>query len=112
MFSKEGCFRTKVVKGKEAEGRKYEDYFDWQEPVATAPSHRILAMRRGEKEGFLRLHVIAPDEQALRILEELFVKRQSASSSQVKEAIVDSTKRLLSPSMETEILAETKQKIR
>ncbi|MBL7144333.1 MAG: RNA-binding transcriptional accessory protein, partial [Phycisphaerae bacterium] len=70
LFSRKGCFRTMVVQGKEAEGRKYEDYFDWQEPVATAPSHRILAMRRGAKEGFLRLHVIAPEEQALRILEE------------------------------------------
>ena len=110
LFSKKGCFRAKVVQGKEAEGRKYEDYFNWQEPVATAPSHRILAMRRGAKEGFLRLHVIAPEEQALRILEELFVKRQSASSSQVKEAVFDSNKRLLSPSMETEILAATKHR--
>ncbi|MDT8300591.1 MAG: helix-hairpin-helix domain-containing protein, partial [Sedimentisphaerales bacterium] len=74
------------------------------------PSHRILAMRRGSKEGFLRLHVIAPEEQALRILEELFVKSQSASSSQVKEAVFDSNKRLLSPSMETEILGETKHR--
>jgi uncharacterized protein len=110
LFSKKGCFRAKVVQSKEAEERKYEDYFDWQEPVATAPSHRILAMRRGAKEGFLRLHVIAPEEQALRILEELFVKRQSASSSQVKEAVFDSNKRLLSPSMETEILAATKHR--
>ncbi len=110
LFSKKGCFRAKVVQGKEAEGRKYEDYFDWQEPVATAPSHRILAMRRGAKEGFLRLHVIVPEEQALRILEELFVKRQSASSSQVKEAVFDSNKKLLSPSMETEILAATKHR--
>ena len=110
LFSRKGCFRTRVVKGKEAEGRKYEDYFDWQEPVAEAPSHRILAMRRGAKEGFLRLHVIAPEEQALRILEDLFVKKQSASSSQVKEAVFDSNQRLLSPSMETEILAATKHR--
>ncbi len=110
LFSRKGFFRTKVVQGKEEEGHKYEDYFDWQEPVATAPSHRILAMRRGAREGFLRLHVIAPEEQALQILEELFVKRQSASSSQVKEAVFDSNKRLLSPSMETEILAATKQR--
>ena len=110
LFSRKGCFRTKVVQGKETEGRKYEDYFDWQEQVATAPSHRILAMRRGAKEGFLRLHVIAPEEQALRILKEIFVKRQSASSPQVKEAVFDSNKRLLSPSMETEVLAETKHR--
>ena len=109
LFSKNGCFRAKVVQGKETEGYKYEDYFDWQEPVATAPSHRILAMRRGAREGFLKLQVIAPEEQALRTLEGLFVKGPSASSAQVKEAVLDSYKRLLSPSMETEILAATKQ---
>jgi uncharacterized protein len=110
LYSKEGCFRAKVAKGKEAEGRKYENYFDWHEPVATAPSHRILAMRRGAKEGFLMLQVIAPEEQALRILEGLFIKGQSTSSLQVKEAVSDSYKRLLSSSMQTEILAATKQR--
>jgi uncharacterized protein len=110
LFSRQGSFRTKVVQDKEAEGRKYEDYFDWEEPVAKAPSHRILAMRRGAREGFLRLQITAPEEQALRILEDLFVKGQSASSAQVKEAVVDSYKRLLSSSMETEILAATKQR--
>ncbi len=109
LFSKKGSFRAKVVQGKETEGCKYENYFDWQEPVATAPSHRVLAMRRGAREGFLRLQVTAPEEQALRILEGLFVKGRSVSSAQVKEAVLDSYKRLLSPSMETEILAATKQ---
>jgi len=110
LFSGKGCFQSRVAKDKEEEGRKYEDYFDWQEPVARAPSHRILAMRRGDREGFLRLQVTAPEEQALRILEELFIKGHSASSTQVKEAVCDSYKRLLSPSMETEILAVTKQR--
>jgi uncharacterized protein len=109
LFFKKGCFQTKVVQGKETEGCKYEDYFDWQEPVATAPSHRILAMRRGAREEFLRLQVTAPEEQAVRILEGLFVKGQSACSTQVKEAVSDGYRRLLSPSMETEILAATKQ---
>ena len=108
LFSGKGFFQTKVLKDKEEEGRKYEDYFDWQEPVAKAPSHRILAMRRGTREGFLRLQVTASEEQALLMLEELFVKGQSACSAQVKEAVADSYKRLLSPSMETEILAVTK----
>ena len=108
LFSGKGCFQSRVAKDKEEEGRKYEDYFDWQEPVAKAPSHRILAMRRGDREGFLRLQVTAPEEQALRILEELFVKGHSASSAQVKEAVHDGYKRLLAPSMETEILAATK----
>jgi uncharacterized protein len=110
LFSQKGFFRAKVAEGKQTEGCKYEDYFDWQEPVAAAPSHRILAVRRGAREGFLRLQVVAPEEQALQILEELFVKGQSTSSAQVKEAVCDSYKRLLSPSMETEILGATKQR--
>ena len=60
LFHQEGTFRTKVVAGKEAEGCKFEDYFDWEEPVAKAPSHRILAMRRGARDGFLRMQVSAP----------------------------------------------------
>ncbi len=110
LYTRSGYFQSKVVPGKETEGCKYEDYFDWQEPVAKAPSHRILAMRRGAREGFLRLHVTAPEEEALRILEGLFVKGQSACSELVKEAVADGNKRLLSPSMETEILAATKQR--
>jgi uncharacterized protein len=108
LFSEKGLFQTKVVKDKEQEGRKYEDYFDWTEPVAKAPSHRILAMRRGAREGFLRLQVTVSEEQALQMLEGLFVKGHSACSAQVKEAVIDGYKRLLSPSMETEILAATK----
>jgi uncharacterized protein len=108
LFSGEGSFQTKVLKDMEEEGRKYEDYFDWNEPVAKSPSHRILAMRRGAREGFLRLQVTAPEERALQILERLFVKGRSACSEQVREAVTDSYKRLLSPSMETEILAATK----
>ncbi|MEA3227250.1 MAG: Tex-like N-terminal domain-containing protein, partial [Planctomycetota bacterium] len=110
LFSREGSFKTSVVKSQEADGRKYEDYFDWSEPVAKAPSHRILAMRRGAREGFLRLHVDVPEDQAVRILDELFVKGRSACSALVKEATHDGYKRLLSPSMETEILAVTKER--
>ncbi len=110
LFSREGSFRTSVIKGQEADGRKYEDYFDWAEPVAKAPSHRILAMRRGAREDFLRLHIDVPEDQALRILDKLFVKGHSACSAQVKEAAHDAYKRLLSPSMETEILAATKER--
>ena len=108
LFSEKGCFQSRVVKDKQEEGRKYEDYFDSSEPVAKAPSHRILAMRRGDREGFLRLQVTTPEEQALQILERLFVKGQSACSAQVKKAVHDGYKRLLAPSMETEILAVTK----
>jgi uncharacterized protein len=110
LFSREGSFKTSVVKAREADGRKYEDYFDWAEPVAKAPSHRILAMRRGAREGFLRLHVDVPEDQALRILDELFVEGHSACSAQVRQAAHDGYKRLLSSSMETEILAATKER--
>ena len=110
LFQKEGMFKTKVVAGKEAEGCKFEDYFDWEEPVAKAPSHRILAMRRGAKEGFLRLQVYAPEDRATRILEVLFIKGSSPCSTLVREAALDGYKRLLAPSMETEILLETKER--
>jgi uncharacterized protein len=108
LFAKKGLLRSHLVPGKKSEGRKYENYFDWEEPVARAPSHRILAMRRGRREGFLRLHVAVPEEQALRIMERLFVNGQSACSNIVREAVGDGYKRLLAPSMETEILAEAK----
>jgi uncharacterized protein len=108
LFNKQAILRSKVVEGKETEGQKYEDYFDWSEPAAKAPSHRILAMRRGRKEGFLKLEVVVPEEQAVRLLEGLFAKGPSACTNLVKEAIADSYKRLLAPSMETEILADAK----
>lgn len=110
LFQKEGTFHTKVVAGKEAEGCKFEDYFDWEEPVAKAPSHRILAMRRGTREGFLRMQVSVPEDQATRTLEVLFIKGQSPCSILVREAALDGYKRLLAPSMETEILVETKER--
>jgi len=110
-FAEKGIFISKVVRGKEAEGAKYRDYFDWQEPVSNAPSHRILAMRRGEKEGFINLWVAPPDEEEARtLLETQFVKDDSPASEQVKMAVHDSYKRLLSHSMETEIRVETKKR--
>ena len=110
LFHTAGTFRTKVVTGKEAEGCKFEDYFDWEEPVAKAPSHRILAMRRGARDGFLRLQVNSPEEQATRILEMLFIKGPTPCSALVREAALDGYKRLLAPSMETEILMEAKER--
>jgi len=108
LFKEKGRFLSKVIPEKEEEGRKYKDYFDWMEPVATAPSHRILAMRRGEREGFLSLRVAPPEEEAISLLEALFVKNQSPASMEVKMAAHDCYKRLLSHSMETEIRVETK----
>jgi uncharacterized protein len=110
FYSSKAVFKSKVIPEKEAEGIKYKDYFDWEEPVNTAPSHRILAMRRGEKGGFLILRVLPPEDEALGILDGLFVKGQGPVSQQVRMSVHDSYKRLLSPSMETEIRLATKKR--
>jgi uncharacterized protein len=109
-FSSKAVFKSKVIPEKEADGIKYKDYFDWQEPVSAAPSHRILAMRRGENEGFLTLRVLPPEEEALEILDGLFVKGEGPASQQVRISVHDSYKRLLSSSMETEVRLETKKR--
>ncbi len=110
LYLNKGLFTTKVTAGKEEEGIKYKDYFDWKETVAKAPSHRILAMRRGEKEGFLILHISPPEDEALALLETLFIKGNGLSSQQVKTAVHDGYKRLLSLSMETDIRLATKER--
>ncbi len=110
FYSSKALFKSKVIREKATEGIKYKDYFDWEEPVSTAPSHRVLAMRRGEKEGYLTLRVIPPEEEALKILEPLFVKGEGLASEQVRLAVHDSYKRLLSSSMETEIRLATKKR--
>ncbi len=110
LYFEKGVFKVNVIAGKETEGAKYRDYFDWEEPVATAPSHRILAIRRGEKEEFLSLKTNPPEEDALSLLDAMFVKGESPCSLQVKEAAHDSYARLLSFSMETEIRLETKKR--
>ncbi len=110
LFKAKGCFRSRVVAGKEEEAAKYRDYFELEEPVSRAPSHRILAMRRGEKAGFLALGVTPPKEEALKILEALFVKGEGQASLQVLEALQEGYDRLLCPSMETEIRLETKKR--
>ncbi|HYQ59917.1 MAG TPA: Tex-like N-terminal domain-containing protein, partial [Desulfatiglandales bacterium] len=110
LYAQKGVFTTSVLAGKEAEGAKYRDYFSWQEAVAKVPSHRILAVFRGEKEGFLDLRLSPPEEEAVGILEKMFVKGESAASQQVREAVQDSYKRLLSLSMETEMRGETRER--
>ena len=110
LYTSKGMLKTKVLTSKEEEGIKYKDYFDWQEPLAAAPSHRILAMRRGEKEGFLILRAAPPEEDAIVLLESLFLKGDSPASQQVKLALHDSYKRLLSLSMETEMRVATKER--
>jgi uncharacterized protein len=110
LYEKEATVFSKVIKGKESEGIKFSDYFDWSEPLRKCPSHRYLAMRRGEEEGFLRLGIEPDEDNALKILESLFVKSRNRSSELVAEAVKDSWKRLLSPSMETEFRNIAKEK--
>ncbi|PKN20221.1 MAG: RNA-binding transcriptional accessory protein [Deltaproteobacteria bacterium HGW-Deltaproteobacteria-6] len=110
LFWNKGMIRSKVLPDKLESGIKYKDYYDWEEPVATAPSHRVLAMRRGEREEFLTLSIMPPDEEALLILEELFIRGANEAANQVKLAVRDSYKRLLSLSMETETRMETKKR--
>jgi len=110
LFIEKGTFQSKVVEGKEQEGIKYKDYFDWTEPVKSVPSHRILAMRRGEKEEILWLDIKPAEEEAIDLLEKAFVIGNNPSADQVKQAIADGYKRLLKPSMETEVRLFTKKK--
>ncbi len=108
LYASHSTLRTRVTTGKEQEGSKYRDYFEWEEPLAMAPSHRVLAMRRGEKEQCLSLRIIGPEEQCLAALDQQFVKGDNACSTQVQLAAQDAFKRLLSLSMETEMRVESK----
>ncbi len=108
LFLKKGFFRSKVIKGKEAEGIKYKDYFEWSESVKDAPSHRVLALRRGEKELFLSLEISPEEEEAIENLNKKFIIHTNACSEEVRTAIKDGYKRLLAPSIETETRVFTK----
>jgi uncharacterized protein len=108
LFKNEAIIHSKAIKGKELEGIKFKDYFEWEELLKRCPSHRLLAMRRGENEGFLKV-VISPDkEKVLEILESQFVTGVYDVSEQVREAVNDSYKRLLSSSIETEFKNSSK----
>ena len=110
VFFSKGAFHSKVMSGKEVEGAKYKDYFDWKEPALKAPSHRVLAMRRGEKEGFLYMRVELPEEEVVPMLEAQFAKGNGPCAAQVRLAVEDSYRRLLSFSLETETRLETKKR--
>lgn len=109
-FERNAVITAKVVKGKEEEAEKYRDYFDWNEPLNKCPSHRLLAMRRGENEGFLRVSVKPEETRPLENLTRFFVKGNNASVQQVELAVKDSYKRLIEPSIETEFAALSKEK--
>ena len=103
--------RSKVMMGKEAEGAKFKDYFDWTEPVSKIPSHRMLAMRRGEEEGVLLVRITPLEESAIAILEGLFVQaRGTPGAEQVRLAAVDSFKRLVGFAIEAEVRIESKKR--
>lgn len=96
LFERRATLKTTLVKGKEEEGAKFRDYFDWEERLDRAPSHRVLAMRRAEKEKIIRLKIAPEEEEALGQLERIFVRGRGAASDQVREAVKDGYKRLLS----------------
>ena len=110
LFQKRSVFQSKLVKAKEAEAQNYRDYFAFDEPLQKCPSHRVLAMFRGEEEGFLRISVSQEEADALDIIARQVVRRNGASSQQLQMAVTDSYKRLLLPSLENEIRAQAKSK--
>jgi uncharacterized protein len=110
LYFTKATIHCRIAATKEEEGSKYREYFDWQEQAATAPSHRILAMRRGEKEDMLNLSIAPSADKAINVLEKDFLKSDGQDSNQVKLAIQDSYKRLLSRAMETEIRLATKKR--
>ena len=109
-FQHEAQISSKLVKGKEKEAEKYQNYFDTEEPLRRCTSHRLLAMRRGEKEGFLRINIAPDEENALERIKRQYVKGHTLSSQLVEEAIEDAYKRLLKPSIETEFANSSKEK--
>jgi len=110
LFYREGIIQSSVVKSEEGEGVKYSNYFDWQEPIARVPSHRVLAMLRGENEGFLKIKIRPPRDKALPLLHRRFVKSTGTTSAQVVLAVEDSYPRLLAPSIETDIRQQVKER--
>ncbi len=110
LFVRKAMLTSKVIKGKEIEGIKYKDYYDWEEPLAKAPSHRILAILRGANEGVLNFHILPADQEALAILDRQFIKADSSATQQVRLAIQDGYKRLIAPSLETEMRQDAKKR--
>jgi uncharacterized protein len=102
LYLTKGVIKSKVISGKEEEGAKFKDYFDWSEPAEKAPSHRILAIRRGRRKGFLFSRLVPDEIEAVGLLERLFVKGKSPASEQVRLAVQDCFKRLLGFAMEGE----------
>ncbi|MEQ8473835.1 MAG: Tex family protein [Marinoscillum sp.] len=109
IFKSEGVITSRVLKGKEQEGEKFKDYFEWEESLKEIPSHRLLAIRRGEREGILTMDTSVPEDMAFDTLRRQFVTSHNASSEHVEVALKDSYKRLIKPSIETEARLESKK---
>jgi uncharacterized protein len=110
LFVRKAVISSRVAKDQEGEGIKFKDYYEWEEPASAAPSHRVLAIRRGANEGFLIFHILPQEDEAVAILENRFVKDDGQAAEQVSLAVRDGYKRLLSLSMETEIRLEIKKR--
>ena len=110
IFAKQAIVKCKLFKGKEVEGQKYKDYFDFSEPLAKCPSHRMLAMRRGEKEGFLSIDIAVDEIDALEAIDDVILNNDSEASKFSQKSIDDCYKRLLKPSIEVEFRMTSKQK--
>jgi uncharacterized protein len=108
LFWSQGIFSSRVASGKVSEAAKYRDYFEWEEPVIDMPSHRLLAMLRGEREALLSTHIAPPVSQAIAILEGIFVTGETEASQQVRLAVEDSYQRLLEASIATEVGREAR----
>ena len=109
LFKKTANIKSKVIKGKEDVGEKFNDYFQWEEKLMSCPSHRLLAMRRGEKEDVLILDLVVDNDEALSLIEKKIITTRGEAANQLKESIIDGYKRLLNPSIEAEMRLHTKQ---
>jgi uncharacterized protein len=110
LYWREGVVKSKALSDKQEAGAKFKDYFDWSEPVGKIPSHRLLAIRRGEIEGFLMMRITVPEESVLPMLEPMFVTGKGPAAEQVRLAVQDSYKRLLGSAIEVELRLETKKR--
>ncbi len=112
IFLRSAVIHSQIVleKKEQEKAQKYSDYFDWNEPLKSCPSHRLLAILRGEKEGFLRLKLIVDKEETLSVINKKFIKRFSTTSEWIEKAVTDAYKRLLEPSVSTETINKYKEK--
>lgn len=110
LFDRTARIKSKVLTGKDEEAQKYKDYFEWEEELKNIPSHRLLALRRGEKEGFLMIDVTVEQEEAITVIEKQVIKEGSTFRHEIKVAIEDSYKRLIKSSLETEFRLKSKKK--